>query len=120
VTDLVSNLVFAAISALVVPKPSKGKGNGKKKSSEAMSIVKAEFILEKQCYIAFLNRHYQNPPLATSTLNCIAAKRALPCSLCASRTKKTIDFSGSRADPTISPIKSCISICAPFRRPEEA
>lgn len=42
-------------------------------------------LTEKQCYIAALNRIYQNPPSETATLDCIAAQRRLPCSLCAER-----------------------------------
>jgi hypothetical protein len=71
-----------------------------------MNIAKAEFITETRCYIAFLNRHYNNPPLETSTLDCIAAKRLLPCSLCLTRAKKTLDFPAPESTPTFPPLQS--------------
>ncbi|KAK6968990.1 hypothetical protein R3P38DRAFT_2815016 [Favolaschia claudopus] len=42
--------------------------------------------------IAVFNRTYQNPPLSTSTLDCITAKRPHPCSLCAKRAKIKLTF----------------------------
>ncbi|KAF7369390.1 P-loop containing nucleoside triphosphate hydrolase protein [Mycena venus] len=57
-----------------------------------MDVAKAGFPMEKYCYIAFLNKHYRNPPLETTSLDCIEAKRLLPCSLCLSCTNKTLDF----------------------------
>ncbi|KAK7006543.1 P-loop containing nucleoside triphosphate hydrolase protein [Favolaschia claudopus] len=49
-------------------------------------------LSESKCYIATINRIYQNPPLETSTLDCISAKRLLPCSLCAKRKKINIEY----------------------------
>jgi hypothetical protein len=57
-----------------------------------METVKAQFLVEKKCYYAFLNGHFENPPLELTTLDCIAAKRPLPCSLCLSRSNKTMTY----------------------------
>jgi len=51
---------------------------------------KALVITEKSCYIACINTCYANPSLDPSRpdlsrLDCIAARRPLPCSLCLSR-----------------------------------
>ncbi|KAJ7736176.1 hypothetical protein B0H14DRAFT_2639034 [Mycena olivaceomarginata] len=44
-----------------------------------METVKAQFLVEKKCYYAFLNGHFENPPLELTTLDCIAASAlALP------------------------------------------
>ncbi|KAJ7892299.1 hypothetical protein B0H14DRAFT_2560352 [Mycena olivaceomarginata] len=63
-----------------------------KKASPTLSTEKALILIEVICYIAFINRHYSNPPTETSLLDCIAAKRLLPCSLCPARTKRTTIF----------------------------
>ncbi|KAK6974154.1 P-loop containing nucleoside triphosphate hydrolase protein [Favolaschia claudopus] len=52
-------------------------------------------LSESKCYIAAINRIYQNPPLETSALDCISAKRLLPCSLCGKRKKINIEFPSS-------------------------
>lgn len=57
-----------------------------------MEHAKALVLTEKICYIAAINRIYENPPLATTTLDCISAQRRLPCSLCAARKNITISF----------------------------
>jgi hypothetical protein len=57
-----------------------------------METAKALMLVEKKCYIVFINRHYGNPPLETTTLDCIAADRQLPCSLCLSRSQKSLTF----------------------------
>ncbi|KAJ7851295.1 hypothetical protein B0H14DRAFT_3451485 [Mycena olivaceomarginata] len=46
-----------------------------KKPRAPMETVKAQFLIEKRCYYAFLNRHYANPPLELTNLDSIAAKR---------------------------------------------
>ncbi|KAK6996217.1 p-loop containing nucleoside triphosphate hydrolase protein [Favolaschia claudopus] len=88
------------------PKSTKSKRGGKQKASETMSMTKARFILEKTCYIAFLNKHYQNPPSETAYLDCLAAKRALPCSLCLERADKTIEFSAPASAIALPPLES--------------
>ncbi|KAK7031989.1 P-loop containing nucleoside triphosphate hydrolase protein [Favolaschia claudopus] len=57
-----------------------------------LDILQALLLTEQTCYVAVWNRIYQNPPLSTTTLNCIAAKRPLPCSLCAKRANITLSF----------------------------
>ncbi|KAJ7098441.1 hypothetical protein C8R43DRAFT_1168127 [Mycena crocata] len=85
--------------------PPKKKGKGSKPKSNAMNLLKAQFILEEKCYISFLNRHYSNPPLETSTLDCIAAKRTLPCSLCLARTERTLTFPAPPSTPNFPALK---------------
>ncbi|KAF8205450.1 hypothetical protein K438DRAFT_2096825 [Mycena galopus ATCC 62051] len=95
--------------------PKKGKGSCKPKSIEGMDVCKAQFITESHCYTAFLNQYYQNPPLETSTLDCIAANRALPCILCLSHSSKTLQFPAPLSTPaylaliSASPSKTCAS-----------
>lgn len=64
-----------------------------------MNFIKALFLTEIYCYIAFLNKHYQNPPMQTSTLDCLAAKRPLPCSLCLARAGRSLDFPAPSSTP---------------------
>ncbi|KAJ7867128.1 P-loop containing nucleoside triphosphate hydrolase protein [Mycena leptocephala] len=67
-----------SVSDSMTAQPQKRKGTGKQKKSE-MDVAKAGFLMEKHCYIAFLNKHYRNPPLELTSLDCIEAKRKLPC-----------------------------------------
>ncbi|KAJ7743228.1 P-loop containing nucleoside triphosphate hydrolase protein, partial [Mycena maculata] len=83
------------------PRPTKGKGSRKHKHSETMNLAKAQLLTESNCYIAFLNTHYENPPLEISTLDCLAAKRPLPCSLCLARSGKTLSFPAPASTPTL-------------------
>ncbi|KAJ7143996.1 P-loop containing nucleoside triphosphate hydrolase protein [Mycena epipterygia] len=63
------------------------------KKTKPLEHAKALVLTEKQCYIAALNHIYQNPPSETATLDCIAAQRRLPCSLCAERENLHPTFS---------------------------
>ncbi|KAJ7885657.1 hypothetical protein B0H14DRAFT_3431613 [Mycena olivaceomarginata] len=77
--------ISAAIKQLEgAPNPAKAPANRHKvvmlkKPRAPMDTVKAQFLIEKWCYYSFLNRHYANPPLELTTLDCLAAKRPLPC-----------------------------------------
>ncbi|KAJ7210266.1 P-loop containing nucleoside triphosphate hydrolase protein, partial [Mycena haematopus] len=66
-----------------------------KKPSAPMETAKALMLVEKHCYYALINKHYGNPPLETTTLDCIAADRPLPCSLCLPRSDKVLTFAPS-------------------------
>ncbi|KAK7446005.1 hypothetical protein VKT23_014628 [Stygiomarasmius scandens] len=59
-----------------VPEGGKGK---------LMDLAKAKFITEKTCRVSCINKIYNNPPAETSYLDCIQAKRRLPCDLCHAR-----------------------------------
>ncbi|KAF8171574.1 P-loop containing nucleoside triphosphate hydrolase protein [Mycena galopus ATCC 62051] len=72
-----------------------------KKSPKPLEHAKVLLLTEKRCYNAALNRIYQNPPLSTTTLDCIATKRRLPCSLCATRSKITLEFPAPPLPPGI-------------------
>ncbi|KAJ7675500.1 hypothetical protein B0H17DRAFT_1207683 [Mycena rosella] len=61
--------------------------------SKPLEHAKALLLTETECYNSAINRIYQNPPLETSTLDCIAAGRRLPCSLCAARNDLLLTFS---------------------------
>ncbi|KAF5344533.1 hypothetical protein D9758_016475 [Tetrapyrgos nigripes] len=50
-----------------------------------MDPIKASFLGESFCRPARLNRIYQNPDPETGYLDCIQAKRRLPCDLCRAR-----------------------------------
>ncbi|KAJ7791046.1 hypothetical protein B0H14DRAFT_3161092 [Mycena olivaceomarginata] len=64
-----------------------------------MSLIKAKFLTESHCYVAFLNIHFQNPPILTSRLDCLTAKRLVPCSLCLARSNRTLDFPAPLSTP---------------------
>ncbi|KAF7341157.1 ATP-dependent DNA helicase RecQ [Mycena venus] len=73
--------------------PQKKRG---KKAPEDMDPAKAELLVETTCLNAARNRRWQNLPLDETDRDCIAAKRPLPCSLCARRANITISFPPSR------------------------
>ncbi|KAJ7107204.1 P-loop containing nucleoside triphosphate hydrolase protein [Mycena crocata] len=92
---------IAGVIAAPSINPQTGKAKRVKKT-KPMEHAKALILVEKECYIAAFNRIYQNPPLDISTLDCIAAERRLPCSLCAARNETTLTFSPSPLPPGIS------------------
>ncbi|KAJ6530729.1 hypothetical protein B0H19DRAFT_1082445 [Mycena capillaripes] len=92
-----------SLSAPTLPKPQKAKGSRKKKTSERMTLAKANFITETQCHIAFLNQHYENPPFETAKLDCIAAQRPIPCALCLERSDRTLEFLAPASTPKLPP-----------------
>jgi hypothetical protein len=75
-----------------------------------MDQLKAEFLTETLCYIAFLNKHFCNPPLEISTLDCIAAERPYPCSLCLARANRTLEFPAPDNTPKFPPLTEPTSI----------
>ncbi|KAJ7643002.1 P-loop containing nucleoside triphosphate hydrolase protein [Mycena polygramma] len=85
----------APATTVTTSKPTKSK----RKPVKPMEHSKALVLVEKRCYTAVINRIYRNPPIETSTLDCIAAKRRVPCSLCAARVKKTLTFLPSPLPP---------------------
>ncbi|KAJ7737945.1 hypothetical protein B0H16DRAFT_1761928 [Mycena metata] len=100
------------------PQPKK-KGVGKLTSSELMTCEKAELITEAHCYNAFWNRLYQNPPLETSTLDCITTNRPLPCELCRVRTNKTLLFPAPDSAPNFPPLTPLTAPKPPARVPKK-
>jgi hypothetical protein len=78
-----------------------------------MDIGKARMLVETKCYIALLNVIYGNLPFEVTTLDCIAAKRRLPCSLCLLRsTSAAFNFPSSPQPsdmPTLAPFKAPIN-----------
>jgi hypothetical protein len=62
------------------------------KKPKLLEHAKVLLLTEKHCYNACFNRIYQNPPLEINTLDCIAAKRRYPCSLCAAQNRISINF----------------------------
>lgn len=66
-------------------------------------MSKALLILEKLCYAVVINRQYNNPPSDTAFLDCLAAKRPLPCYLCQLRGKILLNFPSSPLPPGVSP-----------------
>ncbi|KAJ7688121.1 hypothetical protein B0H17DRAFT_1203130 [Mycena rosella] len=67
----------------------------------------------KKCYIALINRHYGNPPLELTTLDCIAANRLLPCSLCIARANKTLVFDAPPSSIVLPPFTPPSSVRSP-------
>ncbi|KAF8207369.1 hypothetical protein K438DRAFT_1962298 [Mycena galopus ATCC 62051] len=80
-----------------------------KKPPKLLEHAQVLLLTEKTCYNAAVNRIYGNPPLSTATLDCIAANRPLPCSLCATRNEIALEFpapplpSGVKLPPFIAP-----------------
>ncbi|KAF8192853.1 hypothetical protein K438DRAFT_1969970 [Mycena galopus ATCC 62051] len=66
------------------PAPAPRRKGTKKKAQPPMEHARALLLVEQTCYYVFFNRHYGNPPLETTSLDCIAANRLLPCSLSSS------------------------------------
>ncbi|KAJ7301473.1 P-loop containing nucleoside triphosphate hydrolase protein [Mycena albidolilacea] len=91
-TITLANKTIAAASQPAPLRPQKGKGSRKHKAPDPMGLIKAKFLTELYCYVAFLNIHFQNPPILTSWLDCLTAKRLLPCSLCLARSGQSLNF----------------------------
>ncbi|KAJ7183910.1 P-loop containing nucleoside triphosphate hydrolase protein [Mycena filopes] len=95
-------------SAATPPAPTAAKKSPpkkkQKKPSAPMSPEKALILTELTCLNAFTNGHYSNPPLETSTLDCIAARRLLPCSLCCARAGLSFAFSAPPSSPQLAPL----------------
>ncbi|KAJ7237805.1 P-loop containing nucleoside triphosphate hydrolase protein [Mycena rebaudengoi] len=85
------------------PTTAKQRTGKKAKSAAPMDLGKQLLLTEPECLIACMNRHYGNPPLETSTLDCILANRPFPCSLCASRCQDTVLVPCSRV--SLPPLK---------------
>ncbi|KAJ7874337.1 P-loop containing nucleoside triphosphate hydrolase protein [Mycena olivaceomarginata] len=94
----------AAAAEPVDPPSAKGKP---KKKPVPMEPARAAVLTEKICYIAAFNRTYQNPPLEITILDCNAAGRPYPCSLCIARKPKALTLLPSPLPPGV--------ILPPFR-----
>ena len=77
------------VTMLIVTSPVQPKNWSKKKIKApcVLDRTKALVITEKHCYIACINACYENPSSDSSRpdlscLDCLAAGRPLPCSLC--------------------------------------
>ncbi|KAF7372288.1 P-loop containing nucleoside triphosphate hydrolase protein [Mycena venus] len=66
---------IAASSAANLTGDKTAKALKSKRQPKPLEHAKALLLTEKECYIATLNRIYQNPPLETTTLDCITAQR---------------------------------------------
>ncbi|KAF5335894.1 hypothetical protein D9758_017548 [Tetrapyrgos nigripes] len=69
----------------------------------SMNHAIALVLTEKICYIVCINKIYQNPPLELASLDCLTAKRRVPCSLCTVRGQINFTFDSS---PIASPFPS--------------
>ncbi|KAF8198225.1 hypothetical protein K438DRAFT_1584225 [Mycena galopus ATCC 62051] len=103
--------ITAAKKQLNAPAPHR-KGT-KKKAQPPMEHARALLLVEQTCYYVFFNRHYGNPPLETTSLNCIAANRLLPCSLCLPHSGKTLTFDAPPSAVILPPLIPSTSIQAP-------
>ncbi|KAJ7857845.1 hypothetical protein B0H14DRAFT_3085158 [Mycena olivaceomarginata] len=74
----------------------------RKKKPVPMEPARAAVLTEKICYIAAFNRTYQNPPLEITILDCNAAGRPYPCSLCIARKPKALTLLPSPLPPGLS------------------
>jgi hypothetical protein len=75
-----------------LPLPTKISRKKSKSATVLMDHGKALLLTEKTCYISCLNTIYGNNFSETSTLDCIAAKRPLPCSLCLPCSELALEF----------------------------
>ncbi len=64
----------------------------KTKTDDTMDYAKALLLAEKVCYVAAINRIYRNPPTEETYLDCLAAERRFPCSLCCARANIALEF----------------------------
>ena len=76
--------------AVTSPVQPKNRSKKKAKAPRVLDRTKDLVITEKHCYIACINACYENPSLDPSRpdlsrLDCLAAGRPLPCSLCLAR-----------------------------------
>jgi len=112
VLSFVTMYITDIISALTAPQNILSKTN---RAPRVFDKSKALVITEKSCYIACVNACYEDPPLDPSRpdlsrLDCIAAGRHLPCSLCLARQGRTITFppspspTGSHSLPILTPL----------------
>jgi hypothetical protein len=84
-------------------------------------LLKATVLAEKVCYIAAINRVFQNPPTEITYLDCVAAGRTLPCSLCLVRAPRRLEFPPSPRPSGAAPLPAFIDISTatlPNRRPK--
>ncbi|THV01139.1 P-loop containing nucleoside triphosphate hydrolase protein [Dendrothele bispora CBS 962.96] len=58
---------------------------GSTSSKTTLDFAKARFLTETICRVSCANRIYTNPPIDISYLDCIEARRRLPCDLCQRR-----------------------------------
>ncbi|KAJ7707925.1 P-loop containing nucleoside triphosphate hydrolase protein [Mycena metata] len=110
--------VLNSLSSTSAPQVKK-KGVGKLTSSELMTREKAELITENHCYNAFWNRLYQNPPIETSTLDCIAVNRPLPCELCRLRANISLQFPAPDTAPNFPSLTPVTASKPPARTPKK-
>ncbi|KAF8179975.1 P-loop containing nucleoside triphosphate hydrolase protein [Mycena galopus ATCC 62051] len=83
-----------------------------KKAQPPMEHARALLLVEQTSYYAFFNKHYGNPPLETTSLDCIAANRLLPCSICLPRSGKTLTFDAPPSAIVLPPLHPLISAVA--------
>ncbi|KAJ7025243.1 hypothetical protein C8F04DRAFT_1269359 [Mycena alexandri] len=77
------------------------KNTRKKAPAKPLQQAKVEVLTEKICLNAAVNRVFHNPPLEITSLDCIAAQRPLPCSLCAARNNIVLEFPAPPLPPDI-------------------
>ncbi|KAJ7167105.1 P-loop containing nucleoside triphosphate hydrolase protein [Mycena filopes] len=81
------------------PRPAPTARSKAKKPAKPLEPAKVQLLTEKYCLNAAVNCIYQNPPLDTTVLDCIAVKRQYPCSLCATRHGLVLKFSAPPLPP---------------------
>ncbi|KAJ7752951.1 P-loop containing nucleoside triphosphate hydrolase protein [Mycena metata] len=108
---LVQPSSIAAASKQIANPPSESstgkkrtKGGRQRGAVASMDPLKARLLTEITCLNAVVNDHYANPPLDTSTVDCIAANRPLPCSLCLPQSGKTLIFAVPPDSPRFEPL----------------
>ncbi|KAJ7873625.1 hypothetical protein B0H14DRAFT_3438192 [Mycena olivaceomarginata] len=75
-----------------------------KKPRAPMDTVKVQFLIEKRCYYSFLNRHYANPPLELTTLDCTCQRPQNPWTIKRRGRRTAIaepSFDYSELEPTL-------------------
>ncbi|KAJ7059061.1 P-loop containing nucleoside triphosphate hydrolase protein [Mycena amicta] len=90
---------IASLASDASPAASNSRSKRKKNVAESMDLGKAKLLTETVCLVASRNRTWNNPPIEKTTMDCITAKRPLPCSLCSARAKIVVELP-SHAMPT--------------------
>ncbi|KAF8056278.1 P-loop containing nucleoside triphosphate hydrolase protein [Lyophyllum atratum] len=84
-----------------------------KKAVTRMDISKARLLSARGCLTALRNVTYHNPPLEQTRLDCVIARRAVPCGRCLPLTDIILEFSAPAELSPLPPFRTPRSSAAP-------
>lgn len=73
-----------------------------------MDRSKAQLLVEQGCLISLRNKIYANPPIEESILDCITARRTVPCGHCLPKSGVALEFPSSpySLDEPLAPFRA--------------